>query len=132
MPDTNENRLLYALQMAKRLAAYTIKICMNEKNFDPKFYPALTVDIIQTAKDIYLFGMEANNIRVLTKSDWKQRSYLQKKSMRLCKRLIYSIELGRRVYHISGRRVHYWEAMAIDTRNLLQAWHEADSKRYGT
>lgn len=67
VPDTPANRQLEAGQKALDLAIHTIKICGNEKIFDPKYQASLTDDIIDCAKRIYLDVWTGNNVYVTEK-----------------------------------------------------------------
>lgn len=132
VPDTPQNRQLDAGMKARELAIYTIRICTNQKVFLPEYRSALTEDIIRTAKDIYMNVWTANNILVKTQEQWDCRSRLQQKAALQCNNLLALISIARTLFHLKGKRVNYWSGMVIETRGMIQKWHEADRKRYGT
>lgn len=54
---------------ANSLVCYTLQICSNEKNFDPKFQKVLMDDIVSTTKDIFTESFSANEIKVENGTD---------------------------------------------------------------
>ncbi len=119
------------------LAIYTIKICTNPKVFLPEYQNALTNDIIATAKDIYICAKDANNIRVTDgkgKIDPEKRTdrkSLQEQSIRKCGRLLALMQMAQRLFHLKTKRIKYWGEKTREVRDLLTAWKESDTRRYG-
>ena len=133
VPDTPANRQLEAAQKALDLAIHTIKICGNEKIFDPKYQDALTDSIIICAKRIYLDVWNGNNVYVKPDNGrWKERERYQLDAMTQCSELIGLINLARRLFHLKGTKVRYWTQMTIETGAMIRKWHEANAKQYGT
>lgn len=133
VPDTPANRQLEAGQRALDLAIHTIKICGNEKIFDPKYQASLTDDIIDCAKRIYLDVWTGNNVYVTEKNGrFKDREKYQLDAIMQCSRMIGLINLARRLFHLKGTKVRYWTQMTIDTSAMIRKWHEANAKQYGT
>lgn len=64
VPDTPQNRGLYACDCARLLAIHTIKICNNKNIFLPEYQDAMTDKIISVATDIFVNAWGANNIKV--------------------------------------------------------------------
>ncbi|MCC8151982.1 MAG: hypothetical protein LIO96_11155 [Lachnospiraceae bacterium] len=124
-------RELTAIYKARLLAAYTIDICTNEKNFPLEYETALTNDIIQTAKDIYLYARRANRIKVESNDTRTERRLLQEMAIRRCGDLCDLIELAQPVYHLETRRIKYWEDQTDYVQNLLERWMNSDIRRYG-
>lgn len=62
---------------AVELAAYTYKICDNEKVFKP-IHKGLVIKIEEIVTDIYCKAWNANNIRVKDGEGWAERANLQK------------------------------------------------------
>ncbi len=121
---------------AEYLTRYTILITSNEKVFAPAYQRALTDDIIDTAKNIYLDLREANDIsvRVGTEShrfDYHERNQLQREAFRKTKRLLYLIDLAHRIFHLSSKRVKYWAELVIEVKDRVHGWIESDDQRYG-
>ncbi len=115
---------------AKDLATYTVKICCNENVFLPKYQNALTNDIIRSAKDIYVWCWSANNIRVVDKDRYKERSDLQRKAHRECNNLLALIQIAGTVFHLRNKRLKYWGTKILDVRNMITKWYENDKIRY--
>ena len=132
VPDTPQNRQLEACEKAMRLSLHTIKICKNKRIFTEEYQDALTDDIIKCAKDIYIYAWNGNNIYV-TKDNgrWKEREWYQRQAILKCNELLALINIARRLFHLKGNKVQYWSQMTLDTRALVQKWHEANAKQYG-
>lgn len=132
----NTEKLKFSLETtAEELASYTMRITANESIFLPEYQRALTDDIIEQAKNAYLFISEANNIKVVKDSgtyirDKRERIRLQKDAINCLKRLLRLIDLAHRVFHLSRKRVKYWGGMVIAIRNRTQNWMESDIQRY--
>lgn len=114
---------------AKELTAYTLQITSNEKTFDPKYFDALTADIIRTAKDIYIKCKTANDIWVakdLNKAGERRR--LQESAINDCNRLLALIDIAQPVFHLETRRIKYWGSKTIAVRDMIRRWKDNDSK----
>ncbi len=121
---------------AEYLTRYTILITSNEKVFAPAYQRALTDDIIDTAKNIYLDLREANDISVRAgtefhRFDYHERNRLQREAFRKTKRLLYLIDLAHRIFHLSSKRVKYWAELVIEVKDRVHGWIESDDQRYG-
>lgn len=120
---------------AEYLARYTLEITANESVFLPQYRERVTNDIIETAKNIYLGIREANDVKVRTDFrfqllDYQERSRLQRKALRDCKRLLYLIDLAHRIFHLSGKRVKYWGSLVKNVKDRVVGWIDDDYKRY--
>lgn len=131
VPDTPQNQQLDAGIKARELALHTIKICNNKNIFIPEYQTALTDDIVKTAKDIYIDVRAANNIRVISPEDWKDRSDLQKSAYRKCVDLLTLMNLAKPLFHINGKKMSYWSKLTIEAREIIKKWHDSDNRRYG-
>ena len=120
----NENQTLKTLLLAMDLAYYTIKICCNENVFSPKYKNAVTDDLIRLAKDIYRNLRTANGIKVETAEDLKLRAKAD------CDTLIAELDIAKRVFHLSSRRVVYWASKTMECREYIMKWRESDVKRF--
>lgn len=130
----DESRFSLALK-AEALAEHTIQITANEKVFLPEYRKAVTDDIINTAKNIYLGIREANDVTVRVGTlfqleDFKERNRLQREALRNTKRLLYLIDLAHRLFHLKTTRVEYWSKMTINVKNRLHGWIDDDFNRY--
>lgn len=124
------------LVKAEFLTRYTMLITANDKVFTPAYQKALTDDIIDTAKNIYLGLREANDISVrvgteFQRMDYRERNRLQREAFRNTKRLLYLIDLAHRVFHLSSRRVKYWAELVLEVKDRTYGWIESDNHRYG-
>ena len=116
---------------ANDLAVYTMRITKNPKHFPPEYQTALTNDIINTAKNIYMQCWTANNIRVADDAEnWRERKRLQEAATRDCNNLLALLQMAKPLFHLESKRVKYWAAKTIDVRKRIREWKEGDSKRY--
>ena len=125
------------LVKAEFLTRYTMLITANDKVFTPAYQKALTDDIIDTAKNIYLGLREANDISVrvgteFQRMDYRERNRLQREAFRNTKRLLYLIDLAHRIFHLSSRRVKYWAELVLEVKDRTYGWIESDNHRYGS
>lgn len=126
----NENQTLKTLLLAMDLAYYTIKICCNENVFSPKYKNAVTDDLIRLAKDIYINLRTANGIKVETAEDLKLRVGYQLRAKADCDTLIAELDIAKRIFHLSSRRVVYWAGKTMECREYIMRWKESDVKRF--
>lgn len=126
----NENQTLKTLLLTMDLAYYAVKICCNENVFLPKYRNAVTDDLIRLAKDIYINCRTANGIRVSTIEDLASRSRLQLQAKADCDTLIAELDIAKRVFHLSGRRIQYWAGKTIECREYITRWRESDIKHF--
>ena len=124
-----EGKLALAV-LARMHAKYVMQITSNPKIFDPRYYHAITVDLIRTSKDIYRSIWAANNTLVKSKSDYAARRKYQVHAVMLCNMMLADIEIAQSVFHLKGKRMRYWAGMVIEIRNKARAWIESDAKRY--
>ena len=122
---------LEVLIKANELAVYTIQICTNQKVFKPEYRSAMTDDIIRAAKNIFIYCWTANNIRAGKDPDKaRQRKRLQEQAILECYSLLAMMQMAKKLFHLSSKRIKYWGSMTIEVRDLIRGWKEADSKRY--
>ena len=126
----NENQTLKTLLLTMDLAYYTVKICCNENVFLPKYRNAVTDDLIRLAKDIYINCRTANGIRVTTQADLDLRTGYQLRAKADCDTLIAELDIAKRVFHLSGRRIQYWAGKTIECREYITRWRESDIKHF--
>lgn len=132
VPEGQRGQSKFAvLVKAQQLCIYTIKICNNKKIFLPEYQSALTNDIIQTAKDIFIDCWTANNIMVRGDEEkWKERRKLQERAARNCNNLLALMQIAQTLFHLKLKRIKYWGTNTIEVRNLIRTWIESDAKRY--
>lgn len=121
---------LEASVKANALCCYTLQITANEKVFDPQFQASLTNRIVDTAISIHTLCWSANNVLVNSKEDLRERTSYQEQAAVQCNVLLSLIEIAKKIFHLSTKRVTYWSGLAIDARNLIRGWRTADLNRY--
>lgn len=132
VPDTPQNRGLYACDCARLLAIHTIKICNNKNIFLPEYQNAMTDKIISVATNIFVNAWGANNIKVDNDPErWRNRHRSQELSVNECNQLLGLIQIAKTLFHLKSKKVKYWGELTIKTRNYLQKWKESDVKRFG-
>jgi hypothetical protein len=115
---------------AKQLATYTITICCNENVFLPKYQNAITNDIMQMSKNIFIWCWSANNVRVIDKNTYKERTDLQRQAHRECNNMLALIQIAGSVFHLRNKRLKYWGSLILEVRNMISKWHDNDKQRY--
>lgn len=126
---------------AQMLCIYTIKICTNKNVFLLEYQNALTDDIIRTAKNIFIDCWTANNIRITKENEneadrqrneerKKMRRKLQERAMLNCNNLLALMQIAQSLFHLKLKRIKYWGGRTLETRAMIKAWMESDSKRY--
>lgn len=122
---------LDALIKAKSLAAYTLQICSNEKNFPPQYRPIITDEITQLAKDIFTIAWMANNINVKDSPErWAKRKSLQSQAISKTESLLVLIQIAQETFHLSSKRTGHWGERVLEVRRLLRGWKNSDCNRY--
>lgn len=127
-----EGKLLVVTK-ARELAAYTIKICSNEKNF-PKLYRwCITAKIVDCAIDVSSNVNAANSIYVNddNKKDYQLRRQYQTKALAETYALLSMIDIAYSVFSIESKRIEYWTRLVNEVQVLLRNWRKSDYDRYG-
>ena len=106
---------------AHDLCCYTLQITANKKNFTQEFQESLTNRIVEAAIDIHTLCWSANNILVNSVDDLRERTMYQEKAAIRCNILLSLIDVAKRIFHLSTKRVTYWAGKTIETRNLIRA-----------
>ncbi len=130
----DDNRFTLPIK-AEELASHTLKITRNEKIFLPEYQKDLTDKLIDCALESYLLIREANDIHVKENDSVNydalaKRNALQEETLRYLKRMLPLIDLARRVFHLSTRKVKFWSKMVIEVRERTKGWMEDDMRRY--
>lgn len=115
---------------AKELAVYTLQITSNSKVFVPDFQTSLTNRIVDAALAIHVNVWSANNIRVRSKEELRERRRLQEEAAIKCNILLSLIQVAWKVFHLTAKRVAYWAEKTQSVRNLIRAWRDSDAARY--
>lgn len=128
--ETPSNLKCYAVDAAMVLAEHTLKNCKNEKHFSPEYRDSITNPLIVAARNAYVKSYSANKIRVTKPEDWAKREALQVEAIENAREIPALINLARRLNHLRRGKTEYWIKLALEARDLLIKWHNADKRRY--
>ena len=129
--DRKESRFALA-DKALDLATYTIDILSNEKIFDPK-YKSVIDRIAAEATIIYHSIRVANDIAVRSTNDARkaeERTRLQYEALAAVEPLKSNIMIAHKLFHLTLKRVRYWNQQVDSIKDMLQGWISSDLKRY--
>ncbi len=121
---------LDVINKANELAAYTIRICSNEKNFPKRYRWCITGKIIDYTMNISNNIVMANSVYVKDKSDYQLRKTYQTKGLAETYALVSMVDIAYRTFGIDDDRIKYWIGLVIDVQNLLRNWRKSDAERY--
>lgn len=123
-----EGKLLVVTK-ARELAAYTIKICSNEKNFPKRYRWCITAKIVDVSSNVNA----ANSIYVNddNKKDYQLRRQYQTKALAETYALLSMIDIAYSVFSIESKRIEYWTRLVNEVQVLLRNWRKSDYDRYG-
>ena len=114
---------------------YTVKQKKNEDGTISQTYvfrsDSLTNIVREQANQIFMLAYTANEINV-NKQPWRKNERLAKQddAIRLCGEHLAEIQLCRKHFHLSNKKVNHWGKMTRDLRIALEGWHEKDKDRY--
>lgn len=115
--------------MARFLCVYTLRITANPKTF-PVEQQSFTELLRKAALTIHTLCWRANNIKVNgNPSRYRDRLEAQDRAADLCNDFYAMIEVAKPLFHLSTRRVVYWQKQVVAVRNKIRAWHDSDAKR---
>ena len=83
------------------------------------------------ARQIYHLTFTANEIN-LKRQPWRKGERLSKQAeaIALCSDMLADIQLCRRHFHLTAKRIRHWGSMVIALRTAIEHWHESDKDRY--
>lgn len=92
---------------------------------------SLTNTVRSMANEIFMLTYTANEIN-LNRQPWRKEERLQKQAdaIRICGDLLAEIQLCRKHFHLSSRKIKHWGSMVRDLRTAIEGWHEKDKDRY--
>lgn len=92
---------------------------------------SLTNIVREQATQIFLLAYTANRIN-LVKEPWKKDERLakQEKVIDMCEDHLAMIQLCRKHFHLSSKRIKYWGQLTLDVKNSVRAWNQSDKDRY--
>lgn len=92
---------------------------------------SLTNVVRKQANDIYMLAYAANEIN-LNKQPWRKAERLgkQEEAIKLCGEHLAEIQLCRKHFHLTNKKIKNWGGMTRTVRKALESWHEKDVDRY--
>ena len=115
---------------ANELAAFTIRICSNEKNFPKHYRWCVTAKIVDAALDINNYITMANSVFVQSENDVALRHQFQQKAIASSYALLSMIDIAYRTFGIDSAKIDHWTGMILEVQNLLRNWKKSDKDRY--
>jgi len=122
---------LEVITRARELAAYTIKICSNEKNFPKRYRWCVTSKIVDSAIGINSLINKANSIYVKTDEDFKQRRECQVEAMSETYGMLTMMDIAYYTFGMDSKRIDHWTGLVLELQQLLRKWRDSDFDRYG-
>ncbi len=122
---------LEVVTRARELAAYTIKICSNEKNFPKRYRWCITNKIVDSVIEINNRINKANSIYVKTDEDFKIRRDLQVEAISETYGLLTMMDIAYSTFSVESKRVDHWTGLVLALQGLLRSWRDSDFTRYG-
>ena len=116
------------LVKANELAAFTIRICSNEKNFPKRYRWAITSKIVNEAIDICRYIRKANK-RVLNREmlkEYKKRRKYQNKALGRIDSMLALMDIAYYTFHIKDEKIDNWVDMVVSLQTLLEGWKKSD------
>ena len=115
--------------ITRGLCVYTLMITANPKTF-PDDQKAFTELLRKNAISIHILCWRANNIKVSGNPErYQARLAAQAQAADLCNDFYALIEVAKPLFHLSSKRVIYWQRQVVNVRNQIRAWHDSDAKR---
>lgn len=121
---------LAVITKARELAAYSIKICSNEKNFPKRYRWCITNKIVDAAIEISNYAVMANSVFVKDETDFKLRKQYQTKALSATCALLNMMDMAYKTFGIESDRIEYWTRQTVEVQTLLRNWRKTDIERY--
>lgn len=115
---------------ALELESYSIDMCSSEKRIPKKARPFVAYPLVDCARNIVTNIYRANDIYVWDELSHRQRIAYQEAALAEIAALIHLVDLFRKKYNLSDKSVIHWVGLAIDTREKLRNWRNADKRKY--
>lgn len=92
---------------------------------------ALVNRVREQAYQIYILAWTANEINLDKHPERKsERLDRERQAIELCNEHLAAIQLCRKRFRLSYKKIRYWGGLAFNVRNLLEKWNESDRNRY--
>ena len=83
------------------------------------------------AYSAFLKTFKANGIDLRKEPERKsERLRLQSEAIELCDEHLAAIQLCRKHFHLSSKKIKHWGDLTRKAKNLLIAWHDSDKVRF--
>ena len=92
---------------------------------------SLTNIVREMSNQIFMLTYTANEIN-LDRQPWRKAERLGKQieAIQICSDLLAEIQLCRKHFHLTTKRVLKWGKRVRDLRTAIEGWHESDKDRY--
>lgn len=121
---------LRVITLANELAAYTMRICSNEKNFPKRYRWCITSKIVDDTIEICKCVNIANSIFVSTEDDYKLRRQYQTKGLSLTYSLLTLVDIAYKLFSIEGGKIEFWTAKIYELQVCIRNWRNSDKTRF--
>jgi len=118
------------LQASKELAAYTLRITSNEKNFPKRYRFSIVGKLQDKAMEIMNDLIMANEIYPNTGLELERRLLYQKEAAASCRTMMTLMEIAAETFGVNAGTLNHWTGMTRDVRNHIVAWIRADKNRF--
>lgn len=125
-PTQNE---LAVITKAKDLVKHTFTITNSTTRYPKKYRFTLVNRIQDRATDIFECLIEANELNLNDREEFKERQRLQALALTYCKELLFFIELSFEMEFIAASSCEYWSRLALDVKYMATAWKKRDKER---
>lgn len=121
---------LLVIVKAKRMAAHTLRLTMNEKVFPKRYRFTLTNKIVDKVFSIYTLLYEANEMYPHSQKELDVRLYNQRLAMAYCRSLMSMIEIAKETFGLEEKKTEYWISMIFEVRIMTAKWLQKDVERF--
>ncbi len=122
---------LKVVDVAEKLANYTITMVTNEKRFPKRYRWIYAGKIGDSALNVNSLVHMANSIYPKNKMEMKERLRFIIKALAEVSNLLSLISLCRQQHDIDLDNVEYWLTTATYEKTLIMQWREANYKKLG-
>lgn len=115
---------------ANELAAFTIRICSNEKNFPKRYRWTIASKIVDETIDICRFIRKANK-RALDRAkptEYKKRLKYQNKALGNIDSMLALMDIAYYTFNIKDEKIDNWVSMVVSLQTLLESWKKSDKQ----
>lgn len=120
---------------ANKFPEFTETIKHNKDGTETKILvmrqDSLINKVREQAYDIYMFAFTANEVNLNHHPERKDlRLQKQQGAIELCNEHLATIQLCRKRFRLTYKRIKYWGGKTIEVREALERWHTSDKTRY--